>query len=393
MSENNVADLIVSAVIAVAGGALSAYLAKKMIDAMDVSKKDVDAAKKQYSNWQKKFEERTGKELKIENNYEAIVMQDVIDPDDIHTSFDDIAGIDNIKQELQDMIILPLSQPQLFISHSLFTLPKGVLLYGPPGTGKTMLAKALAKESGIPFINLQLSTLMNMYFGESQKLIRALFSMCRKLAPCILFIDEVDIFLSSRGHDNQEANAQMKSEFLQLWDGMLSEDVDNKYGIVVVGATNRPWDIDKAFLRRLPCTFLVDLPTKAQRAAILRLILKNTPLAERDCIEQLAEITEAYSGSDLKELCKTASVYPIREMIDQKRKEGVRLCDIDMNTKVRCLGINDFKRAMQRVQATGKAAYSYSRSTAASSFIDAILNHGVNKDEEALEEVNDNDVE
>ena len=110
-----------------------------------------------------------------------------------------------------------------------------------------MLAKALAKESGIPFINLQLlflsnrlrrrSTLMNMYFGESQKLIRALFSMCRKLAPCILFIDEVDIFLSSRGHDNQEANAQMKSEFLQLWDGMLSEDVDNKYGIVVVGAT------------------------------------------------------------------------------------------------------------------------------------------------------------
>ena len=105
-----------------------------------------------------------------------------------------------------------------------------------------MLAKALAKESGIPFINLQLSThsppmtarstLMNMYFGESQKLIRALFAMCRKLAPCILFIDEVDIFLS-----DQEANAQMKSQFLQLWDGMLSEDVENKYGIVVVGAT------------------------------------------------------------------------------------------------------------------------------------------------------------
>lgn len=110
-----------------------------------------------------------------------------------------------------------------------------------------MLAKALAKESGIPFINLQLSalttpvtprsTLMNMYFGESQKLIRALFAMCRKLAPCILFIDEVDIFLSSRGHGDQEANAQMKSQFLQLWDGMLSEDVENKYGIVVVGAT------------------------------------------------------------------------------------------------------------------------------------------------------------
>lgn len=113
---------------------------------------------------------------------------------------------------------------------------------------------------------------MNMYFGESQKLIRALFAMCRKLAPCILFIDEVDIFLSSRGHGDQEANAQMKSQFLQLWDGMLSEDIENKYGIVVVGATygwkvlmilrNRPWDIDKAFLRRLPCTFLVDLPVR-----------------------------------------------------------------------------------------------------------------------------------
>ena len=141
-------------------------------------------------------------------------MQDVIDPDHISTTFDDIAGIDQIKQELQDMIILPLKEPQLFVSHSLFSLPKGVLLYGPPGTGKTMLAKALAKESGVPFINLQLSdsvsvlmdrsTLMNMYFGESQKLIRALFSMCRKLSPCILFIDEVDIFLSARGRGNDE---------------------------------------------------------------------------------------------------------------------------------------------------------------------------------------------
>lgn len=123
---------------------------------------------------------------------------------------------------------------------------------------------------------------MNKYFGESEKLIRAMFSMCRKLSPCILFIDEVDIFLSSRNHGGEEVliiailniqtYAQMKSEFLQLWDGMLSEDIENKYGIVVVGATqcfhsnlinrNRPWDIDKAFLRRLPCTFLVDLPVK-----------------------------------------------------------------------------------------------------------------------------------
>ena len=357
---------------------------------MDVSKKDVDSAKKSYSEWLKKREDVTGVKVDISNNYEAIVMQDVIDPDHLTTTFDDIAGIDQVKQELQDMIILPLQQPQLFTSQSLFSLPKGVLLYGPPGTGKTMLAKALAKESGVPFINLQLSTLMNMYFGESQKLVRALFSMCRKLAPCILFIDEVDMFLSARSRGNDEANAQMKSEFLQLWDGMLSENTDNKFGIVVVGATNRPWDIDKAFLRRLPCTFLVDLPSQSQREAILRLILQNE-MVDEECIRELAAITDSYSGSDLRELCKTACIYPIREMIDENKRKGKHLYEIDMNTKVRRMNLGDFKRAMTRVQATGKAAYSYSRSNSENAFIDALLSHGVNRDQEDLEEIEDLD--
>ncbi|CBK20123.2 uncharacterized protein [Blastocystis hominis] len=340
MPEGDTAELIASILVTLGGTLASAYLAKKLIDAMDMSKKDVDNAKKSYSEWLRKREEKTGRTVDISNNYEAIVMQDVIDPDHISTTFDDIAGIDQIKQELQDMIILPLKEPQLFVSHSLFSLPKGVLLYGPPGTGKTMLAKALAKESGVPFINLQLSTLMNMYFGESQKLIRALFSMCRKLSPCILFIDEVDIFLSARGRGNDEANAQMKSEFLQLWDGMLSENTNNQYGIVVVGATNRPWDIDKAFLRRLPCTFLVDLPSKQQRESILRLILKNE-VVDEECIKELAAITDSYSGSDLNELCKTACIYPIREMIDESRRNGMRLCDIRMDAPVRRMNVDN----------------------------------------------------
>lgn len=212
----------------------------------------------------------------------------------------------------------------------------------------------------------------------------------------------------------------MKSEFLQLWDGMLSENTDNKFGIVVVGATqrryscltnrNRPWDIDKAFLRRLPCTFLVDLPvclagnvdwqSQSQREAILRLILQNE-MVDEECIRELAAITDSYSGSDLRELCKTACIYPIREMIDENKRKGKHLYEIDMNTKVRRMNVEvfkqrelqlgDFKRAMTRVQATGKAAYSYSRSNSENAFIDALLSHGVNRDQEDLEEIEDLD--
>jgi ATP-dependent 26S proteasome regulatory subunit len=133
-----------------------------------------------------------------------------------------MGGVDEIIQDVRESVIFPLLQPQLFQKSSLLGAPKGVLLYGPPGTGKTMLAKCLAKESGATFINLHVSTLTEKWFGESQKLVHAVFSLAAKLAPAIVFIDEIDSFLRERRSSDHEAMSMMKAEWMALWDGLAT---------------------------------------------------------------------------------------------------------------------------------------------------------------------------
>jgi SpoVK/Ycf46/Vps4 family AAA+-type ATPase len=171
---------------------------------------------------------------------------------------------------LRESVIYPLCYPELFTSASgLLGAPPGVLLYGPPGCGKTMMAKALAKESNATFINLHISTLTDKYYGESNKLAAAVFSLARKLQPAIVFIDEIDSFLRERRSNDHETTGMMKAEFMSLWDGLTTGE-DRR--IVILGATNRPNDIDSAILRRMPKRFAVRLPTEAQRRSILELV-------------------------------------------------------------------------------------------------------------------------
>jgi SpoVK/Ycf46/Vps4 family AAA+-type ATPase len=256
---------------------------------------------------------------------EETLLAEVVFPDQISCSFADVGGHVALKRTLFDSVILPLQQSELFEQlqgrNNLLAVPSGILFYGPPGTGKTLVAKAIAKTTKCTFINVRPSTLQNKWFGESQKLIRALFSLANKLAPSIIFIDEADSFMRKRGamQQDHEAAASMRAEFLALCDGLLTDPQKGK-SVTVLACTNRPFDLDEAFLRRLPRTFLFDLPTLIERGSILQTFLSTHRLSEDVTVEKIAALTDKYSGSDLKEVCKIAAARPLRRLIKKHMK-------------------------------------------------------------------------
>ncbi|KXX83333.1 Protein MSP1 [Madurella mycetomatis] len=278
------------------------------------------------------------------NEYENQVALEVVAPEDIPVGFDDIGGLEDIIEELKEAIIYPLTMPHLY-SHggALLAAPSGVLLYGPPGCGKTMLAKALAHESGASFINLHISTLTEKWYGDSNKLVRAVFSLAHKLQPAIIFIDEIDAVLGTRRSGEHEASGMVKAEFMTLWDGLTSTNAAGEPArIVVLGATNRIHDIDEAILRRMPKKFPVPLPGKEQRRRILQLILGNTKRdPENFDIDYIAKITAGMSGSDIKEACRDAAMAPMREYLRQHRESGASMSRVNPD-HVRGIRTEDF---------------------------------------------------
>ncbi|KAI0014283.1 AAA-domain-containing protein [Xylariaceae sp. FL0662B] len=277
------------------------------------------------------------------NEYENLVALEVVAPEDIPVGFDDIGGLEDVIEEVKESVIYPLTMPHLY-SHAapLLSAPSGVLLYGPPGCGKTMLAKAVAHESGASFINLHISTLTEKWYGDSNKLVRAVFSLARKLQPAIIFIDEIDAVLGTRRSGEHEASGMVKAEFMTLWDGLTSSNTEGLPSrIVVLGATNRIHDIDEAILRRMPKKFPVSLPDKNQRLRILQLILKDTKTDKNFNIEYIAKVTAGMSGSDIKEACRDAAMAPVREYIRQHRASGRAMSSVDP-TMVRGIRTDDF---------------------------------------------------
>ncbi|VDL88877.1 unnamed protein product [Schistocephalus solidus] len=248
-------------------------------------------------------------------DYEVCIAVSLVDTATLETDWSSIGGLDALITDLCESVIYPFRAGPYLPRSKLFRPPKGVLLYGPPGCGKTMLARATARAAKARFFNLQISNLVNMWYGESQKLAEAVFSLAHKLQPSIIFIDEIDSFLSTRSSLDNESTRMMKTQFMALWDGLLSE-TDSR--IMVIGATNRPRDLDAAILRRLPYKVYVPLPDAQQRLKILNVHLRQAVLDSSvtpTALQQFAERAEGLSGSDLFEICREAALCSLRSWL------------------------------------------------------------------------------
>ncbi|EOA33633.1 hypothetical protein CARUB_v10019795mg [Capsella rubella] len=255
-------------------------------------------------------------EVPPDNEFEKRIRPEVIPAEEINVTFEDIGALDDIKESLQELVMLPLRRPDLFTG-GLLKPCRGILLFGPPGTGKTMLAKAIAREAGASFINVSMSTITSKWFGEDEKNVRALFTLASKVSPTIIFVDEVDSMLGQRTRVGEhEAMRKIKNEFMSHWDGLMTKPGER---ILVLAATNRPFDLDEAIIRRFERRIMVGLPAVENREKILRTLLAKEKVDENLDYKELAMMTDGYTGSDLKNLCTTAAYRPVRELIQQER--------------------------------------------------------------------------
>jgi MoxR-like ATPase len=243
------------------------------------------------------------------DQYEKKLFHGIVRPQDIHTTFNAIHAPPSTIEALRTLTSLSLLRPEAFTYGvlKLESIP-GLLLYGPPGTGKTLLAKAVAKESGATVLSISGSEVNDMFVGESEKNVRAIFSLARKLSPCVVFIDEADSLFGTRAMSRgRPSHRDTINQFLREWDGM------NDMSVFLLVATNRPFDLDDAVLRRLPRRLLVDLPKVDDRAQILQIHLRDEALDPSVSIPDLATQTPFYSGSDLRSLCVAAALACVRE--------------------------------------------------------------------------------
>uniref|UniRef100_A0A2K6U7U7 Outer mitochondrial transmembrane helix translocase n=1 Tax=Saimiri boliviensis boliviensis TaxID=39432 RepID=A0A2K6U7U7_SAIBB len=332
LSRNEVVGLIFRLTIF---GAVTYFTIKWMVDAIDPTRKQKVEAQKQAEKLMKQI---GVKNVKL-SEHEMIIAAHLVDPLNMHVTWSDIAGLDDVITDLKDTVILPIKKKHLFGNSRLLQPPKGVLLYGPPGCGKTLIAKATAKEP---------STLTDKWYGESQKLAAAVFSLAIKLQPSIIFIDEIDSFLRNRSSSDHEATAMMKAQFMSLWDGL---DIDHSCQVIVMGATNRPQDPDSAIMRRMPTRFHINQPALKQREAILKLILKNENVDRHVDPLEVAQETDGFSGSDLKEMCRDAALLCVREYVNSTAEES------HGEDEIQPVQQQDLHRAIEKMKKSKDAAF------------------------------------
>ncbi|KAL3691251.1 hypothetical protein R1sor_004902 [Riccia sorocarpa] len=269
------------------------------------------------------------------------VSNEIMDQDP-NVRWDDIAGLEHAKKCVTEMVIWPLIRPDLF--QGCRSPGKGLLLFGPPGTGKTMIGKAIAGEAKATFFSISASSLTSKWIGEGEKLVRALFGVASCRQPAVIFIDEVDSLLSQRKADGEhESSRRLKTQFLIEMEGCGS----GSERILLIGATNRPQELDEAARRRLSKRLYIPLPSTAARAWIIRNLLEKDGLMTLtdEEVDAVCTSTEGYSGSDMKNLVKEASMGPLREALI----EGKDISKISKE-EMRSISLQDFMAALQQVR-------------------------------------------
>ncbi|MES1911627.1 MAG: hypothetical protein MHM6MM_004034 [Cercozoa sp. M6MM] len=319
-------------VVQLAGVVGFGYLTWRMLDHSTgaATRREVEKQRKELVTKLRKLGRRVDDDFSCDE-YEAKFFDALVYPSQIKVDFSCLAGSPEFLLSVRDTVVEPLQH----LSESMAT-PEGVLFYGPPGTGKTMLARCIAKECNATFLNVSYAQLKSKFVGDSEKNVSAMFTLARKLAPTVIFIDEIDALLKSRSVDMQFAasSSSMKATFLSSWDGLLEHNDPSK-PVIVIGATNRAQDIDEAFLRRFSRRFAFHLPETEDRCDVVRMELLR--LMKKDMrlrfeiegrsitcdelaqikhatwLSELGKITEGYSHSDLCKMVQAATQLLLRK--------------------------------------------------------------------------------
>ncbi|XP_013916406.1 PREDICTED: fidgetin-like protein 1 [Thamnophis sirtalis] len=274
----------------------------------------------------------------IEPKMIELIMHEIMDHGP-PVNWDDIAGVEFAKTTIKEIVVWPMLRPDIFTG--LRGPPKGILLFGPPGTGKTLIGKCIACQSGATFFSISASSLTSKWVGEGEKMVRALFTVARFQQPAVIFIDEIDSLLSQRGDGEHESSRRIKTEFLVQLDGVATSSEDR---ILVVGATNRPQEIDEAARRRLVKRLYIPLPEASARKQIVSCLMskEHCSLTEEE-IDLIVKKSDGFSGADMTQLCREASLGPIRS-----------LQTLDITTvrpeQVRSIAFQDFESAFKTVR-------------------------------------------